>query len=286
MGDQAAEVEATVQTDRPKMVEADLEQARAAEKKTSDRLKLIRAKCRFLEGVREYDEAASPGALWLFLADQERTLQRIERGGGTIPLWLDDLREDLRSRLKELARAWPSEFAAALDDEGLEPDRGSRHPTYTFMSGFLSIQVDERKLSVRLDTRNGPQRLLPLDPVLVAGEVRQTRQRLLDRDFDADAFLSELLAAYHATGSETDAASGEEQRLPAVLERLSKDQERPGDEVLIDLGRLLQQGTPEHEGRKLRLGHTRRDKDGVLVPGFENGGYLGFIAFRTEGENR
>lgn len=286
MSNEVTEGQPAVPDDLAGVVASDLEQARTAEKRTSDRLKLIRAKCRFLEGVQEFDRDASPGRLWLFLVDQERTLRRIERGGGAIPPWLDGLQNDLRDRLQEMAKSWPSAFVAALDERGLEPDRGSRHPTYTFMDSFLSVHLDERKLAVQLTTRNGAPVVLPLDPVVVAEEVRATRNRLLEREFDADSFLQDLLNAYDATSDDAGAARGEEQRLPEVLERYAKDQDRPRDEVLIDLGRLLKQETPEHDGRRLRLGHTRRDKDGVLIPGFEAGGYLGFIAFRQEGENR
>lgn len=284
MGDETAEGRPAVPTDLAAKVASELEHVRAAEKRTSDRLKLIRAKGRFLDGVREFAQDGSPGGLWLFLSDQERTLRRIELGGGEIPAWVDSLRHDLRGRLQEMARTWPTDFVAALEERSIEPERGSRHPTYTFMDGFLSVHLDERKLAVRLATRNTTPVMLPLDPVAVADEVVTTRERLLGREFDADSFLQGLLAAYEATSDEAGVPSGEEQRLPTVLDRYGKDHDRPGDEVLIDLGRLLRQGTPEHEGRRLRLGHTRRDKDGVLVPGFEAGGYLGFIAFRYEGD--
>lgn len=286
MGDEVPQGQPTVPTDLGAMVASDLERARDAEKRTSDRLKLIRAKCRFLEGVQEFDQDTSPGRLWLFLSDQERTLRRIEQGGGDVPAWLDGLKKNLRDRLQELARTWPSAFVDALDDRGIEPDRTSRHPTYSFMDGFLSVHLDDRKLAVQLNTRNVAPVVLPLDPLVVADEVQTTQQRLLERGFDADDYLQGLLDAYDAVSSEAGATPGDDQRLPKVLERYAKDRDQPRDELLIDLGRLLKQGNPEHEGRRLRLGHTRRDRDGVLVPGFENGGYMGFIAFRHEESSR
>ena len=264
-------------------LEAEVARVKDAEATASERLKLIRLKRRFLERLRDLQHSDPPGAVWLFLRDSERTLRRIREGGGSIPPFLEMLRGELRELLEAELAQWPKRFVAELSVHDIEPDRGSRHPRYSFAEGLITVELDDRNLVAKLTTRHGASTTVPLDARTISSQVAEQQQRLAARPFDAGSFLRALYDAYEEIRVENKAAPGEDQRLPEVLKRLQRSQDAQLDELLVDLGRLLRGDTPQIEGRRLRIGHTRRDKDGVLVPGLEDGGYLGFIAFPTGG---
>jgi hypothetical protein len=54
------------------------------------------------------------------------------------------------------------------------------------------------------------------------------------------------------------------------------------DEFNVDLARLVGEGRVDIEGRRLHLNHTRNARQGMLLRGMEEGGYVGFISFKRD----
>ena len=189
-----------------------------------------------------------------------------------------------KSKADVAAKGFLREFPIAVRQAGIEIDESSRHPMYTFKQGFIRVEVEDRALAATILPRDGKRNRIGMDIDAVVSLVGSEISRLFHRKFDATdqrAFLKRLRTAYRAVIKYEKRQYGEELPLRRVTNRLSKNQKSfSADEFNIDLSLLLKAGQPELEGERLRLSQTRNTSQGMLLHGFEQGGYMGFMSFK------
>ena len=189
-----------------------------------------------------------------------------------------------RSKADVNAKAFVREFPKAVQQAGLDIDESSRHPTYTFKQGFIRVEVDDRALAATVRPRDGKPNRIGMDVDAVVDLVASEVSRLFARKFDASdqgSFLKRLHTAYQAVIKHEKRQYGDELPLRRVTNRLSKNQKTfSADEFNVNLAELLRAGQPEFNGHRLHVSQTRNTPQGMLLHGFEQGGYVGFISFK------
>lgn len=172
-----------------------------------------------------------------------------------------------------------------------------RFPSF-LVNGVLHVEIDEERLRATIGSRT-----LVGDVAVeqVAKLTAEEAKRLLDREFDAGAFVTGLFRAYrHAlVEQEKEGRIGDDLPLPAVHrfmvllsqpDRLVRGaaSERfvsyPPDEFAVDLGKLLTVGNPPtSDGYRAHLGFVRQaGSKGYFVfnPATKTGQRYGLVAFR------
>jgi len=201
------------------------------------------------------------------------------------PAWqeLASLRRDAYEHAVSTAKTLGRTFPEAARRGGLTIDPSSRHPRYTFRNGFIRLEFDEKRLVARLQTREGDAHEHGLDLELLIRTLLEEVARLFDRDFKPNAFLRSLYTAYSAVLRAEGLPEGTEIPIRRVTHRLGKNLNRfSGDEFNVDLARAIQSGHTMIDGRQLHLNHTRNTRQGMLLHGLEQGGYVGFVSFKRE----
>jgi hypothetical protein len=228
-------------------------------------------------------DAEQPASALLLLRREETALRC--QGDALIPsASLDALIASLDQQARAAAAQFQQTFPAAILAAGLTPDANSRYPRFTLCQGFLHVGVDDDQLTATVRPRDGVEILLGLDIALLLDTIRHEIGRLFDRPLDAGVFLSRLRLAYAAHLTEDERCVGEALPLRRLLARLNQDgKPYPADEFNIDLAQLVRSGHTSIDGQRLQLHHTRRTKQGMLLAGLEQGGYVGFISFGQEG---
>lgn len=261
----------TVQIDT---LEKALGRASAEAASLKERLQAVERLRKLLDGVVAAQE--NRPALTLQLLEKDRAA--IEEAA------TDEEREVLRQlwtecaeRTQQASRDAVKTFPARLEARHLAIDPSSRHPRYSVDNRLLDVELDARKHVAVIRPRHGDPVREALDPEAVADRVKAERDRLLERPFDAKAFMKKLTAA-HATLSKPKKGAPP----PTVMVRdLAAQMAKPAkpklDEFAVDLGRLLTQGEAAHG---LQANHTRDTDKGLLLYGLEQGGYVGSIDMR------
>lgn len=223
------------------------------------------------------------GSVLLHLNRNREYLQSLETGSVQISEQLDQLHNATLAKARETASRFGRLFPHAARSAGLLIDPSSRHPKYTFRNGFIRLELDEKKLTAKLATREGEEIEYGLDLELIIAALNDEHSRLFERDFSPEPFLRSLHKAYTAVLRSDKLSDGTEVPIRRVSNRLGKNLSRfSTDEFNIDLARVVQSGHTSVEGRQLHLNHTRNTRQGMLLHGLEQGGYVGFISFKTE----
>lgn len=193
--------------------------------------------------------------------------------------------EDVYRKAKEerdrIFRRFPSLLEEVFSNSGLSIDPTSRHPKYTLESGFLRLEIDERKSLARLSDHEGRLAEFPADMQAIVETVRKERQRIFDRKYNAKKFLQTLRSNYKAIIKKEKQPDGSSVPIRHITGRLGKNVKGfRTDEFLVDLSRLAQEGPFEIEGQRLDLQQTKDTKQGMLLHGSAGRGYVGFIVFK------
>lgn len=197
----------------------------------------------------------------------------------------EELRTALESKAREATARFGKDFPSLARSSGLEIDRTSRQPKYTLMQGFVKVDVDERRHAVTIRPRDGASTRVGADAALVTERVVAEIRRITDRPLDADGLARSLHTAYVAVLRAEGRPEGEEVPLRRVTARLAKNLNRfAADEFNYDLARLVRLGKTVIDGKRLHLNHTRNARQGLLLHGMEEGGYVGFLSFKREDE--
>jgi hypothetical protein len=223
------------------------------------------------------------GSVHLHLEHNREYVRSLESQHDAAWPQIASLRSDAHEHAVSTARTLGRSFPEAARRAGLAIDSSSRHPRYTLHGGFIRLELDERRLVARIQTREGDEREYGLDLDLLVHTLQAESARLFDRELKPDAFLRSLHTAYSAVLRAEDLAEGTEVPIRKVTHRLGKNLNRfSGDEFNVDLARLIQSGHTTVDDRQLHLNHTRNTRQGMLLHGLEQGGYVGFISFNRE----
>lgn len=256
--------------------------AQAQEETARKRLAGARQWRAFWQDLLAKLDAGQPASALLLLRREAEAL-RCPGDAAISAATLDELMATLAQQTRAATATFQQEFPAAMLAAGLALDENARYPRYTVCQGFLHIDIDEEHLIASVRPRDGATIQLGLDVAPLLDTIRHEVARLFDRPLDHDAFLRRLWGAYTALLEEDGRSVGEALPLRRLLARLNRDGKpnRP-DAFNIDLARLVQLGHTTVDGRQLRLHHTRRTKQGMLLHGLEQGGFAGFISFEPE----
>lgn len=238
---------------------------------------------KFWDNLSKDLSAGSPANVLLVLRNNGEYVQRLKETKPPISGLLDAILAKAKADASESAKSFGRVFPQSIRAAGIEPDKTSRHPEYSFRQGFIRLKVDEKTFSAKLTPRDGNEILLgmdvdPLVEVLVAEEARIFR-----RQFQPDPLLRSIYTAYLAALKAERRKEGEEVPLRRVTNRLAKNLNRfAADEFNVDLAQLVKSGQLMINNRRMHLNHTRQVRQGMLLHGLEEGGYVGFISFKKE----
>lgn len=223
------------------------------------------------------------GSVLLHLNRSGEFLQSLSTGDDQTLEQLDQLRNSAAASARETASKFGRLFPTTARNAGLRIDPSSRHPKYTFYNGFVRLELDEKKLVAKLQSREGEEVEYGLDLELIIAALKAEISRIFERDLNPEPFLRSLHKAYTAVLRSDKLSDGTEVPIRRVSNRLGKNLSRfSTDEFNVDLARVVQSGHTSVEGRQLHLNHTRNTRQGMLLHGLEQGGYVGFISFKAE----
>lgn len=229
-------------------------------------------------------EEGHPAAALMRLRGSDELLAKLRELDADVVNGLEAFERQLVGAVEEVIANLPRSLPDALAQHNVVLDRSSRHPSYSCADGFLTVEIDPRALEARVRTRGMKKQKIPLDPDLLAARVAEELSRCFDRPVDNARFAAEVRAAYgRALGDHPPGSA-----LPVfdVVKALKERQPSLSlDEFLVDLARLVQSGDDAADDvARLRLDHTKRDREGVLLPGLESRGYFGYIRFGSGGD--
>lgn len=228
-------------------------------------------------------EKGELGSVLVHLERNRDYVRSLEAGRDPIWAQLDSLRSEAHASVTATARSLGRAFPDAARQAGLVIDSSSRHPRYTFRDGFVRLELDEKRLVAKLQSREGEEKEYGLDLGLIVAVLREELARLFEREFKPEPFLRSLQTAYSAVLRAEDLAEGTEVPIRKVTHRLGKNLNRFSiDEFNVDLAQAIQSGHTTVDGCQLHLNHTRNTRQGMLLHGLEQGGYVGFISFKRE----
>jgi hypothetical protein len=224
------------------------------------------------------------GQILLALRGGEEYTRRLRESGELACQIIEEVQSEAEKHAKKEASTFVQNFPNALREAGLEADPASRHPLYTLKKGFVRVEIDERMFTAKVKPRDGKEIVLGIDVAPLVSTLQAEVSRIFDRKQNHEVFLTNLYRAYKAALASEERAEGDELPLRKITKRLSKNRKHFAyDEFNVDLARLLQSGRLVTSGRKLHVNHTRNTRQGMLLYGLEQGGYIGFISFKKEG---
>jgi hypothetical protein len=230
----------------------------------------------------EIDRGHLASAL-LVLRRSKDYVDRLKRSRNAFAKTLDALQGALEEEASRSASRFGREFPAAARAAGLEIDSTSRHPLYTFKRGFIRLEVDDRRATAKITPRDGDTIEVGLDVEVIVERLRKDVDRLFNQPFNAKALLRSVYTAYKAALRSEKKREGDEVPLRRLTNRLSKNLNNfAADEFNVQLSQLVASGELEIDGRRLHLNHSRNARQGMLLYGMEDGGYVGFISFKAE----
>lgn len=263
-----------------------LEEAEWAQRQEeSARAQLIEAERtrKFWEELSKHLSAQNPANVLLVLRSNTDYLQKLREAEAPINRILKDIELGSESAAADGAKSFGRTFPEAIRQAGIEPDKSSRHPRYTFRQGFIRLEVNDKGFTVKLTPRDGNEILIGMDVGPLVETLVAEEARIFRRQFQPEQLLRSIYTAYLASIKAERRPEGEEVPLRRVTNRLAKNLNRfAADEFNVDLSQLVKSGTLLINGRRMHLNHTRQIRQGMLLHGLEEGGYVGFISFKKE----
>lgn len=218
----------------------------------------------------------------LDLLERETTLLKALRAEGHPAIQVvERVYRDAKEQAEALKRRYPSHLEEACRFAGLALDPESRHPAYSLEQRFFQLKVDEQKWTARLSDHEGRLADLPADVGAVVEVILRERKRIFGRPFDGPKFLKLLRSQYLAVAKKEKQPDGASIPIRHITRRLGKNAKGfRSDEFLVDLSRLVEQGTRDIDGYRLDLQQTKDTNQGMLLHGVAARGYIGFVVFR------
>jgi len=158
------------------------------------------------------------GSILLHLERHRDYVRSLRADDDPISAELESLQNESHAAVVATAKTLGRTFPEAAREAGLVIDSSSRHPRYTFRNGFVRIELDEKRLVAKLQSREGEEREYGLDLELIVGVLRDEISRLFEREFKPEPFLRSLHTAYSAALRAEDLAEGETDRLRCANE--------------------------------------------------------------------
>lgn len=271
---------------KPAQISRVLEEAEWAQRQEeSARAQLVEAERtrKFWEQLAKHLSAQNPANVLLVLRSHADYLQKLREAEAPINRILKEIELGSEADAAEGAKSFGRTFPDAIRQAGIEPDKSSRHPRYTFRQGFIRLELNDKGFTVKLTPRDGNEILMGMDVGPLVETLVAEEARIFRRQFQPEQLLRSIYTAYLAAIKAERRPEGEEIPLRRVTNRLAKNLNRfAADEFNVDLSQLVKSGRLSINGRRMHLNHTRQIRQGMLLHGLEEGGYVGFISFKKE----
>ena len=199
-----------------------------------------------------------------------------------VPL-LETLYRDAKERSRRNMAAFPAQIERGAKAAGLPLNmEQSRHPEYYFHGRYFKLRVDDAKGRAKLSTSEGDLgAAIPADVGAVLEKLAAEERRVFDRRVVARPFMAVLRKAYMAEVKAAGESAGASIPIRRVMKRLQRSVKGfRRDEFLADLGRLVPEARTAIDGYAMDLQQIKSPSEGVLLPGLEDRGYVGYIIFR------
>ena len=260
-----------------------LSDARHLEEGARQRLFDAEEERKFWEALDSPLQQNYPSAVLLVLREEEQRVRRMGESSDALAPVIEEIRSMCTEEAAQTAKSFGRAFPEAAKKAGIDIDKTSRHPRYTVKQGFIHLEINDSNYTAGITPRDGNQRLLGLDLTPLVERLKQEIDRLFGRNFQPEAFLRSLFTAYVGVVRAEHRPDGEEVPLRRITNRLSKNLNRfSADEFNVDLARLVTAGRLVIDDLRMHLNHTRKPRQGMLLYGLEEGGYIGFISFKKE----
>lgn len=256
-------------------------EARARELR--DELIEVEARLKFWSALAEYLEKGWPIHICALVEADAEVLKRMRaQGSEAVPL-LESIYRVAKEQSRRDMTGFPGEIERRAKEAGLQLNmETSRHPDYYFHGRYFKVHVDDRKLRARVSTSEGELgSAFPADVGAVLERVAGEDQRVFGRKVGARTFMAALRKAYMAELKESNESVGWAAPVRRVMKRLQRaNRSFRRDEFLADLGRLVGEDRTAIDGYVMDLQQIKSPGEGILLPGLEHRGYIGYIIFR------
>jgi hypothetical protein len=231
----------------------------------------------------EFTQKGWPAHILGLLEEKTAQLKRLRIDAFDIEGVINRIAQTAKEDLEIQRRRFPNLLEQACREEGLEIHRDSRHPRYYFNEKFFTLEINDQKKTARVSNHEGRLEGLPFDIGAIIEAIKRQQERLFNRKFNSKAFLKKLRRHYLAIIKKEKLDDGHSVPIRAITGRLGKNEKGfRSDEFLVDLSRLIEQGSLEIDERRLDLQQTKDTKQGMLLYGQTSQGYIGFVVFRKE----
>lgn len=248
-----------------------------------DQLEEAEARSGFWNALAEFSEKDWPMHVCRLVETDASLLKRMRaEGDEAVPL-LEALYRDAKERSRRNMAAFPAQMERWAKALGLQLNmEQSRHPEYYFHGRYFKLRVDDSKGRARLSTSEGDLgAAIPADVGAVLERVAAEERRVFNRKVVARPFMAALRKAYMAELKAAGESVGASIPIRRVMKRLqSSIKGLRRDEFLADLGRLVHEDRTAIDGYVMDLQQIKNPSEGVLLPGLEDRGYIGYIIFR------
>lgn len=199
---------------------------------------------------------------------------------------IEDLYRGAQSGAPGVVQALPGDLEHLSKEASLVLDFSrSRHPRYYFgEDGFIEVQVNDRRQTADVGTREGRLASMPADAGAIIQTVKNEEERLFGRNFSGSRFLQDLRTVYLTVVKEKKGLDGDPVPIREIYQLLVKKinscKNYRKDEFLVDLSTLVTKGPAETKGVRFELQQTKDTTEGLLLLGAAGRGMVNLLLFK------
>jgi len=196
---------------------------------------------------------------------------------------LEELYNDSKQETATVLKRFPAYFEKACKEASLDIDPASRHPRYRLCDSFIEVDISEKTEKARIFDREGPLEEITCDIGAIIESLQSHKKRLFGREFDGMKFLLDIYRQYGFLIKKEKMSKGDSIAIRKITTRMGKNVKGfRTDEFLLDISRLVRENILVIDEWKLDFQQTKDSRKGMLLHGFEDRGYVGFITFKKE----
>ena len=212
-------------------------------------------------------------------ADFLKALRRQNADEGEL---LESIYRSAHARAKRNSSTFPGQIEKAAKAAGLPLNMElSRHPDYYFHGRFFKVHVDDARGRAKVSTSEGELGSVDADAAAVVERLQAEEARVFGQKVVARSFMALVRKAYLAEVRKAGEASGAAVPIRKVINQMkSNDKKFKSDAFLAALAQLIAAGKTAIDGYVMDLQQIKGSGEGVLLPGLEDKGYLGYIIFK------
>lgn len=234
-----------------------------------------------LSDLNSYLKKDWPQHVLFLLKRESHAFKVMEIGNEPLSDTLASIRTAAMEKVSILQRRFPAFLEEACKTANLPLDSESRDPQYTFEKGFFTLSIDYQKGMARLSDYEGRLNEFPSDISAIVECVRAEYKRTFGKAFDGEKFLEKLRMNYLSIIKKEGLTDGSELPIRKITTRLGKNEKGfRTDEFIVQLSRLIKEGTVEIDNRRVDLQQTKDNQQGIYLPGLTGRGYIGYITFK------